>query len=299
LAGAILSVSTLALSAAEAHIYPTPEAAVAALDEAVSTTNRSAFAKLFGDPIHLLANPDQVQGDAELAEFSSAFNTTNRLVPESGGRMTLEIGERLWPFPIPLTRVATGWQFDTKAGIEELLNRRIGRNELDVLRVMREYVQSQREYASRDRDGDEVLEYAQKISSSPGHTDGLYWPPELNGEISPLGPAFVRAQEEGYLLHSGEENGAPQPFHGYLFKILTGQGKYAPGGQYNYVINGNMIGGFAMLAWPAAYGDSGIMSFIVNQQGRVYQRDLGPDTGEAARKIETYDPDTSWRLSAD
>jgi hypothetical protein len=198
-----------------------------------------------------------------------------------------------------LSRVATGWRFDTRAGVEELLNRRIGRNELDVLRALREYVQAQREYAARDRDGDEVLEYAQKISSSPGQTDGLYWPPELNGEISPLGPAFVRAQEEGYLLDSGKKDGAPQPFHGYLFKILTGQGKHAPGGQYNYVINGNMIGGFAMLAWPAAYGDSGIMSFMVNQQGRVVQRDLGPDTSEAARKITAYDPDASWQLSAD
>ncbi len=204
-----------------------------------------------------------------------------------------------WPFPIPLVKAAGGWQFDTEAGLEELLNRRIGRNELDVLQVMKVYVEAQREYASRDRDSDEVLEFAQKITSSEGRTDGLFWPPQLNGEISPLGPMVADAQAEGYDRIGKTGNREPQPFHGYLFRPLTRQGKHAPGGKYDYVINGNMIGGFALVAWPAAYGESGVMTFIVNQQGRVYQRDLGPVTAKTVRKLSAYDPDSKWQLSAD
>jgi hypothetical protein len=230
---------------------------------------------LFGSASQELQNPDEVQGAAERAAFATAFNATNRLVRESETRMVLEVGDNAWPFPIPLVQGAQGWQFDTAAGLEELLNRRIGRNELDVLRVLRAYVEAQRDYASRDRDGDEVLEYAQKIVSSPGRTDGLYWPPELNGEISPFGPGVARAQAAGYFANLPKTDDGPQAFHGYLFKILTRQGKNAPGGKYDYIINGNMIGGFALVAWPAEYDSSGVMTFLINQQGRVYQRDLG------------------------
>lgn len=287
------------LSAAEAaRIFATPEEAVQALTHAVNATNRAGLGSLFGSAAEHLVNPDEVQGAGELAEFSEAFSATNRLVRDSDSRMTLEIGANAWPFPIPLVKVASGWQFDTAAGLEELLNRRIGRNELDVLRVMRAFVDAQREYASRDRDGDEVLEFAQKIISSPGQTDGLFWPPQLNGEVSPLGPLVAYAQAEGY---SGKQTtaGGPRPFHGYFFKVLTSQGKNAPGGKYDYVINGNMIGGFGLVAWPAAYGDSGVMTFIVNQQGRVYQKDLGAATSKAASKMKYYDPDATWRVSAD
>jgi hypothetical protein len=213
--------------------------------------------------------------------------------------MTLEVGDNGWPFPIPVVKMTDGWRFDTAAGRDEILNRRIGRNELDVLRVMRAYLEAQREYASRDRDGDGVLEFAQKISSSPGRTDGLFWPPQQNGEMSPLGPLFVYAQSEGYFRNGAASRGQPRPFHGYLFKILMQQGKNASGGKYDYIINGNMIGGFGLLAWPAEYGDSGIMTFMVNQQGRVYQKDLGSDTARIARKITAYDPDRTWRPSAD
>jgi len=155
-------------------------------------------------------------------------------------------------------------------------------------------MQAQREYASRDRDGDEVLEYAQKLVSSPGQTDGLYWRFDLNGEISPLGPLAAYAQGEGYSRKS-----APSPFHGYFFKLLTRQGKHAPGGKYDYVINENMIGGFALVAWPAEYGESGVMTFIVNQQGKVFQKDLGPKTGTRAQDMKEYNPDKSWTLSVD
>jgi hypothetical protein len=293
----IYSSATGAVEMAKA--FETPEQAVTALAEAVNTTNRAAFLTLFGPESERLVNPDSVQGTDELADFAAAFNATNRLVIDSNGRMILEVGNDGWPFPIPLVKMAGGWRFDTAAGADEILNRRIGRNELDALHVIRAYVEGQREYAARDRDGDGVLEYAQKISSSPGRTDGLFWPPEQNGEISPLGPLFVYAQSEGYFRKGSAPRNQPRPFHGYLFKIITSQGKNAAGGKYDYVINGNMIGGFALLAWPAEYGDSGIMTFMVNQQGRVYQKDLGRDTGKIAPRITAYDPDRTWRLSAD
>jgi len=164
---------------------------------------------------------------------------------------------------------------------------------------VRGYVEAQREYASQDRDGDEVLEYAQRIASLPGKTDGLFWPTELNGDVSPLGPWVGEAQSEGYFKTAILNDGAPQPFHGYLFKILTRQETHAPGGKYNYIINGNMIVGFGLVAWPAEYGSSGIMTFIVNQQGRVYQKDLGKNTTELVMKMNAYDPDPSWRMSPD
>jgi hypothetical protein len=282
-----------------ARIFATPQEAVRALGEAVNSTNREAFAALFGSDASELANPDTVQGARYLAEFAAAFNATNRLVHESDSRVILEVGADAWPFPIPLLKRGEGWQFDTAAGKEELLNRRIGRNELDVLRVMRASVQAQREYASRDRSGDGVLKYAQHICSSPGRMDGLYWPIELNGESSPLGPLVAFAQAEGYATNSPISESSLRPFHGYLFKILTRQGKHAPGGKYDYIINGNMIGGFAFVAWPAEYGESGIMTFIVNQQGRVYQRDLGSDTDKIVRKMKAYDPDKTWQISRD
>jgi DUF2950 family protein len=278
--------------------FETPQQAVSALGEAVESTNRAALVTLFGAETERLTNPDKVQGADELADFAAALNETNRLVAESDKRMILEVGNNSWPFPIPLVKSSDGWRFDTAAGVDELLNRRIGRNELDVLKVIRAYVEAQREYASRDRDGDQVLEYAQNIVSAPGSKDGLYWSPELDGSLSPLGPLVATAQAEGYKKSTGERSG-PRPFHGYLFKIITRQGQNAPGGKYDYIINGNMIGGFALLAWPAEYGDSGIMTFIVNQQGRVYQKDLGENTAKTVQSVTAYDPDSSWRVSED
>jgi hypothetical protein len=219
-------------------------------------------------------------------------------VRESDTRRILELGKDGWPFPLPVVQKDGRWYFDTAAGVEELVNRRIGRNELETLKVVRAYVQAQREYASRDRDGDQVLEYAQKITSSPSLKDGLYWPPDLDGEVSPLGPLAAAAAREGYGKDKNATD-APQPFHGYLFKILTRQGKHAPGGKLNYVINGNMIGGFALVASPAEYGETGIMTFIVNQQGRVYQKDLGAKTTTIVGGLKDYDPDKTWTVSAD
>ena len=284
-------------AAAENKSFATPEDAVKALGEAINATNRVALTELFGADSDTLANPDTVQGRRELAEFTAAFNATNHLSPESSTSRILEVGPDAWPLPIPIVKTTVGWRFDAAAGLEEILNRRIGRNELEVLGVMRAYVEAQREYASRDRDGDDVLEYAQRIASSFGQTDGLYWPPSLNGEISPLGPLVAQAQGEGYVASTASLG--PQPFHGYLFKMLMRQGKHAAGGKYDYVINGNMIGGFALVAWPMEYGESGIMTFLVNQRGRVYQRDLGADTAKIVQKMEAYDPDPGWQVSAD
>jgi hypothetical protein len=165
--------------------------------------------------------------------------------------------------------------------------------------VTHDVAQAQREYAERDRDRDDVLEYAQRLASSPGTTDGLYWPPELNGETSPLGPLVAYAQGEGYTRKLPPDTPGQQPFHGYLLRILNGQGKHAPGGKYDYIINGNMIGGFALVAWPAEYRQSGVMTFIVGHQGRIYEQDLGPDTAKIATRMKVYDPGPAWQRCSD
>ena len=288
-----------ACGAESAKTFATPEEAAAALGKAANEQDQAALEAIFGPAWADLQNPDRVQATNECSAFAAAFDQTTYLAHDSDTKCVLEVGTNFWPFPIPIVKQDGKWFFDTIAGKEELLNRRIGRNELAVLEVMRAYVDAQRDYASRDRDGSEVLKYAQKLNSSPGKQDGLYWPPAIGGEASPLGPLVAFAQGEGYRLPPTDDDEEPGPFHGYYFKILTRQGKHAPGGKYDYVINGNMIGGFAMLAWPADYADSGIMTFIVNQQGRVYQKDLGPKTAKIAAGMKVYDPDPSWMRSPD
>ena len=278
--------------------FASPEEAVAALRSATAAADSNALRVVLGPGAEDLQNPDRIQAITELKTFSSAVAETNHLVHVSDTFVILELGDDSWQFPIPIVKKDGGWFFDTKVGKDELLNRRIGKNELSTLPVMRAYAEAQREYASADRDGGEVLKYAQRLVSSPGKHDGLYWPPESDGDVSPLGPLVAYAQAEGYTPELREEDEAERgPYHGYYFKILTRQGKHARGGKYKYVINGNMIAGFAMVAWPAEYGDSGIMTFIVNQQGRVYQKDLGPGTSKIVRKMAEYDPDPSWKVS--
>lgn len=294
-----LSLAAMVHAADTGKAFSTPEEAASALQAAATARDNSALHALFGAAGADLENPDRVQANLEMGKFSSAFDQAHRIVHESDSQCVLEVGPDRWPFPVPIVKKDGRWFFDADAGKDEVFRRRVGRNELSTLEVMRAYVDAQREYASRDRDGDEVLEYAQKVSSSPGRTDGLYWPQELNGETSPLGPLLAEAQTEGYFTEAGAAEAGPQPFHGYLFKILTRQGAHAPGGQYNYIINGNMIGGFALVAWPAEYGDSGIMTFIVNQQGQVYQKDLGEKTSRIVTRMRSYDPDPSWKPSPD
>jgi len=280
--------------------FASPEEAVASLGRATSAADTNALREVLGPGSEDLQNPDRIQATNELKTFSSALAVTNHLVRVSDTLVLLEVGDDLWPFPVPLVKKEGGWFFDADAGKEELLSRRIGKNELATLPTVRAYVDAQREYAGSDHDGDGVLEYAQRLVSSPGKQDGLYWPSDFDEEDSPLGPLVAYAQAEGYSPELRDEKEVERgPYHGYLFKILTRQGKHASGGKYDYVINGNMIGGFAMVAWPADYGGSGVMTFIVNQQGRVYQKDLGPKTPRLAIRMKAYDPDPSWTLSPD
>jgi hypothetical protein len=281
------------------ELFATPEDAVAALKGAVASQDTADLRRIFGPEAEDIQNPDRVQATNDLAEFADALNTKSRIVRESDTKYVVEAGTNSWPFPVPIVQTNGGWYFDTAAGKDEILNRRIGKNELEVLDTMRAYVDAQREYAGQYRNGNDVLEYAQKLASTPGKQDGLYWPPDLDGQMSPLGPLVADAQTEGYKVKAQGQETTRAPFHGYYFKILRRQGKDAPGGKYDYVINGHMIAGFGLVAWPADYGNSGIMTFIVNQQGRVYQRDLGPKTEKLAPAINAYDPGPGWSPSPD
>jgi hypothetical protein len=290
----------IALSAANTgQTFATPEAAVAALAVAANAQDTNALRLIFGPASADIENPDRVQAAGEYRAFAEAVAQDQRIVRESDSKCVLKVGHDFWPFAVPIVKKDGQWFFDTVAGIDEILSRRIGKNELSTLQALRGCAEAQREYAAKDRDGDLVLEYAQKLASKPGTKDGLYWPSDLDGEISPLGPLFALAQEEGYLMKAKEEGAAREPFHGYFFKVLTRQAKSAPGGKYDYLINGNMIGGFAIVAWPAEYGETGIMTFIVNQLGTVYQKDLGPKTAKIAAAMKEYDPDKTWVISRD
>jgi hypothetical protein len=279
-------------------MFASTDDAVTALIAAVNADDMATLEVIFGPGFADITASEPAQAAEELKQFAARLNEAHQLTKESENRAVLEVGKDHWPFPVPLVEMGGHWFFDTAAGKEEIIDRRIGRNELSALESVRVYIAAQREYASRDRDGDGVLEYAQKFMSSPGKKDGLYWPEDLDGEMSPLGPQFAKAQSKGYLNEAGQTN-APQPFRGYCYRILTTQGKSAPGGQHDYVINGNMIAGFALVAYPAAYGESGIMTFIVGPQGRVYQKNLGAGTERIGSTMKIYDPDNTWRISPD
>ena len=284
-----------------ARRFANPDEAVTALRLAPAAADQQTLRDIFGPGVEDLQNPDRIQATNEVMTFGLAIAQTNHLVRVSDNLLLLEVGDDSWPFPVPLVKGDGGWFFDSYSGKDELLSRRIGRNELSVLPVMRAYVDAQREYAGSDHNGDGVLEYAQRLVSSPGKEDGLYWPPAFEGDESPLGPLVAYAQAEGYSPQQSDDEIEVErgPYHGYYFKILTRQGKHAPIGKYDYVVNEHMIGGFALVAWPADYGVSGIMTFIVNQQSRVYQKDLGPKTSKVVKKMKAYDPDPSWALSKD
>lgn len=286
------------LAAEPAKTFPSPEAAVSALRDAVMSGDTAAITGIFGPEGAYLVNPDPVLAASELSRFSHALSQGYQIVPTGASRRELDAGTNSWPFPVPIVETGGSWRFDAAAGREEILNRRIGADELKVLESLRAFVAAQREYALSDRDGNDVLEYARKFISSPGKKDGLYWPPDLDGTESPMGPLVAAAQQEGYMPKAANSL-TPQPFHGYYFKILTRQGRHAPAGAYDYMINGHLIGGFAAIAWPAEYGESGVMTFIVNQQGRVYQKDLGPKTASMASRIKEYDPGAGWAVSPD
>jgi hypothetical protein len=204
----------------------------------------------------------------------------------------IHLGNTDWPFPIPIVKKGDNWLFDAEQGRQEILNRRIGRNELSAIGAIKGYVEAQFEYANADRDDDDVSEYAQKLRSEPGKFDGLFWEVEEGQPQSPLGPLIAQARAVGYKVKPWAEQ--PSPYHGYYYRILTRQGRNAPGGKYDYIINKNMIAGFGLVAFPAQYGSSGIMTFVVNHQGKIYQKDLGPKTGAIVEKINEYNPDSTW-----
>jgi hypothetical protein len=295
LAAAMLGLPARLAAQGEQH-FDAPEAALAALTNAAIARDTNAIHAIFGPIGHELVSPDVVQATEGFNLFVERLKEKAALVRLSDSRYELEIGTDGWPFPIPVVKSGDGkWFFDTAAGKEEILNRRIGANELGAIDVCHAYVDAQREYAGSDRKGDEVLEYAQNLMSTPDTHDGLYWPAKNPGdEISPLGPLIAQARDEGYHRRTGLLTEEQTPYHGYYFRILTRQGAHAPGGKYNYIINGHMIGGFALIAWPAEWGNTGVMTFIVNQRGKVFQKDLGPKTASRAKAITTYDPDSTW-----
>jgi hypothetical protein len=290
-----LALLTLRAPAANEQTFAAPQDAVNAMVAAAQNHDTNALHTIFGPEGHALISPDVVQATEEYKMFAQRLAEKTRLVTNSDSNVTLEIGADGWPFPIPLVKQDGQWFFDTAAGRQEILARRVGMDETGAMNVCNAYVEAQREYAGQDRLGDGVLAYAQFLRSTPGTHDGLFWPTNQPGEeLSPLGPLVAQARVEGYQRTAKMLNDEQAPYHGYYFKILTRQGKQAPGGKYDYIINGRMIAGFALVAWPAEWGDTGVMTFIVNQQGRVYQKNLGPKTVKIARAITTYDPDDTW-----
>ena len=281
------------LAAGEAR-FSSPQAAVDALKAAVEASDTNALHAIFGPAGHALVSVDVVEAAEEHELFMSRVKEKINLVAASDSKQELQLGADGWPFPIPLVKQDGKWLFDVEAGREEILNRRVGANELGAIQVCQAYVQAQRDYASEDRNADEVLEYAQHLRSTPGAHDGLYWTTRTGDELSPLGPLVAQARGEGYRRKTKILTDEPSPYHGYFFKILTRQGKHAPGDKYNYIINGHMIAGCALVAWPAEWGNTGVMTFIVNQRGKVYQKNLGPKTASIAAAMTIYDPDPTW-----
>lgn len=282
---------------AKPRVFATPEDGAKALLDATQSGNPASLREVFGAGGDEILSGDKVQEASEIATFSKAIAKMCNLSKVGDDKVVLNVGSENWPFPIPLVKKDGQWQFDVAVGKDEILNRRIGEDEINTISVMRNYVNAQREYATEDRDGSGVLKYAQKILSTPGKQDGLYWETNDQSGESPFGPMIALATTQGYSAKKKTE--APVPFHGYYYKVLKSQGSNAPGGEYNYVINGNMIAGFALLAWPSIYGQSGIMTFVVNQQGMVYQKNFGPRTATVAAVMTEYNPDKSWKLVED
>jgi len=282
------------MAAATQKLFSTPEDALKGLVEAVKIRDKAALDQIFGPSSKDLLSGDAVQDAAESEEFSKHVAEKTSLVKESDSKVIISIGNENWPFPIPLVKTNGQWFFDTEAGKEEILNRRIGEDEFTAILVCHTYVKAQREYVLKDWDGDGILAYAQKLRSDPGKKNGLFWRHAPGEPASPLGELVAQARMAGYKKEKSLFKEQPIPFHGYYFKTLTRQGKNAPGGKYNYIINGNMVGGFALVAFPSNWGKSGVMTFIVNQQGKVYQKNLGPDTLKMAQDVDTYDPDKTW-----
>jgi Protein of unknown function (DUF2950) len=277
------------------QVYPSPENAAASLAAAVKAGTKRGILKVLGnDAEEIIESGDDVADAEARKRFLSAYDTKHSIRAEGNKKATLILGADDYPFPIPLVNNQnivnnkSGWEFDPAAGRREILYRRIGRNELDAIQTCLAFVDAQNEYAEKDRTGQGAGAYAQRIVSSPGKKDGLFWRDDR--DPSPLGELAAQASTEGYKV--GEQ---PSPYHGYYFRILKGQGPDAPGGTFYYVVKGKMIGGFALIAYPAEYGNSGVMTFVVNHAGIVYQKDLGQRTAIIAKRISLFDPDQTWK----
>ena len=290
---ALLCASTSVATAQQA--FKTPEEAATALVGAAKSGDMKAITTVLGpDGDDIVSSGDEVADAATRAKFVTAYDAKHTIAMEGDSKAIMVIGPDDFPLPIPIIRKDGQWRFDTAAGREEILFRRIGENELDAIQSVLAYVDAQDEYAAKDRTGAGINTYAQRIISQPEKKDGLYWPTSQGEDPSPLGELIAEATKQGYRVGGGRT-----PFHGYYFKILTRQGPAAPGGEADYVVNGKMIGGFALVAYPAEYRNSGVMTFIVNHAGSVFQKDLGPNTAQLAERMTSFNPDKSWQAVTD
>jgi hypothetical protein len=281
LAGACALLSTSALAQ---QSYPSAEEAANAFVDAIKLQDKEQFNKILGKDWKTLI-PTQSIAQQDIDDFLAAWQQAHRIVAQGPDRAVVEVGTQGWTLPMPVVKRAVGWQFDVQAGSEEMRTRRIGRNELNTMQALLAYYDAQKEYASADRSKDGVLQYAQKFKSTTGKRDGLYWPVSGNEAESPLGSLFAELKPgEGY--------------HGYYYRILTAQGENANGGAYSYIIKGRMVSGFALLAWPINYGQSGVKSFIISHDGKVYEKDFGPNTPALVKRVKIFDPDKSWQKVA-
>jgi hypothetical protein len=282
-------------AAAAQRTFSSPEQAAEALAAAWRSGGENQLLAIFGPAADKLVNSGDPIAEKDARErLASSYDEAHRLEAEGAQQTVIVLGHDEWPYPIPLVKQGASWRFDVKAGLEQIIDRRIGRNELNAIEVCRAYVEAQREYAAKDPLHDGLHEYAQRVASSEGKRDGLYWRASEGGEESPLGPLIVAAEAQGYRAASAEGRA---PFHGYFYRILTRQGQSAPGGAKDYLVKGRLTGGFALVAFPATFGDSGVMTFIVSQDGIVFEKNLGPNTAALARRIAEYDPDTTWRVA--
>jgi hypothetical protein len=272
--------------------YSSPQEAVQALVTGVKADDPAQLMQILGPEAKaILYSGDPVADKTTREMFLEKYDQMNRFATEPDHSVTLYIGAENWPFPIPLIKKNNAWLFDTPAGKKEILYRRIGRNEFNTIDTLHALVDAEKEYASEPREGEQTKQYAQKLLSDPGKHNGLYWKTEKGQPPSPMGSLVAEAFEEGYRKQEG-----PVPFHGYIYRLLRSQGKDAPGGEKDYMVNGKLTHGFAFVAYPVDYRNSGVMTFIVNQDGKIYQKDLGPNTESIASKLTAYDPDKSWRV---
>nr|WP_298719121.1 DUF2950 domain-containing protein [uncultured Steroidobacter sp.] len=296
-----LAVVLLAITSACSRLtsqqdFASSEDAVSALVAAARSNDTSGLVKVLGSEAKAAIDSGDVVQDKNARErFVRAYDAEHTLSGDPAGPRTLLVGTDRWPFPFPLVQSNGRWQFDSAAGTEEIVNRRIGANELATIQSCLAFVDAEREYYMRNPQRDTLLQFAQKLVSTKGKKDGLYWPTTGNQSPSPLGEAFARAQSEGYFE---KDPARGEPLRGYIYRLLTSQGPHARGGAYSYLVGDKMIGGFALIAVPAEYGRSGVMTFIVNHDGVVFAKDLGPDTERAAQAIQSFDPDPSWRPEA-